>query len=113
MFKYIAILFFLFFSTIAKADEHGYDFRWQHIPVICGDTPEIVRYLEDNGFELVYVSVGREGSKPEGEPAYWVAFYLNKDATQSVSTAMSPSGNETCILYRSFDLRSSKVQTSL
>ena len=108
MFKYIAILF-LFFSTFAKADNHGYDFRWQHIPVICGDTPEIVRYLEDNGFELKYVSVGREGSKPDGEPAYWVAFYMNSDETESVSTVMSPSGHETCILYRSFDIQRPKT----
>jgi len=112
MFKYIVILCVLF-STFASADEHGYDFRWQHIPVICGDTPEILKYLEDNEFELQNVSVGREGSKPEGDPAYWVAYYLNKEGTQSVSTATSPSGNETCLLYRSFDLRSSKVQTSL
>lgn len=112
MFKYITILF-LFFSTFASADEHGYDFRWQNIPVICGDTPEILRYLEDNEFILQYVSVGREGSKPDGNPVYWVAFYLNEKGTESVSTATSPSGNETCILYRSFDLRSSKLQTSL
>lgn len=108
MFKYIAILL-LFFSTLAKADEHGYDFRWQHIPVICGDTPEIVRYLEDNGFDLIYVSIGREGSKPDGNPAYWVAFYMNEDKTESVSTAMSPSGHETCILYRSFDIQQPKT----
>ena len=112
MFKYITILF-LFFSTFASADEHGYDFRWQNIPVICGDTPEILKYLEDNEFILQYVSVGREGSKPDGNPVYWVAFYLNEKGTESVSTVTSPSGNETCILYRSFDLRSSKIQTSL
>ena len=86
MFKYITILF-LFFSTFASADEHGYDFRWQHIPVICGDTPEILKYLEDNEFILQYVSVGREGSKPDGNPAYWVAFYLNEKGTELVSTA--------------------------
>ena len=108
MFKYIAILF-LFFSTFAKADEHGYDFRWQHIPVICGDTPEIVKYLEDNGFDLKYVSIGREGSRPDGDPAYWVAFYMKEDSTESISTAMSPSGNETCILYRSFDIKIPKT----
>tara|TARA_S200002703_G_scaffold17967_1_gene14687 strand:+ start:339 stop:677 length:339 start_codon:yes stop_codon:yes gene_type:complete len=112
VFKYITILF-LFFSTFASADEHGYDFRWQHIPVICGDTPEILKYLEDNEFILQYVSVGREGSKTDGNPVYWVAFYLNEKGSESVSTATSPSGNETCILYRSFDLRSSKIQTSL
>ena len=110
MFKYITILF-LFFSTFASADEHGYDFRWQNIPVICGDTPEILRYLEDNEFILQYVSVGREGSKPDGNPAYWVAFYLNGEGTESVSTATSPSGNETCILYRSFDLKRPGTQT--
>ena len=75
---------------------------------ICGATPEIVRYLEDNDFELQYVSVGR-GLRPEG--TYWVSYYLNKDNTESVSAVTSPSGHETCMLYRSFDLK--KVQTSL
>jgi hypothetical protein len=110
MFKYIAILF-LFFSTVAKATEHGYDFTWQSIPVICGDTLEIQKYLDDNEFELVYLSVGREGAKPDGNPAYWVAFYLNTKQTESISTATSPSGSETCMLYRSFDLKRPGTQT--
>ena len=30
-----------------------------HVPVVCGDSEEIQRYLKDNDFELESVSVGR------------------------------------------------------
>ena len=43
-------------------DGNKYQFRWMHVPVVCGTTPEIQRYLDDNDFELVSMSVGREGA---------------------------------------------------
>ena len=56
-----------------------------HVPVVCGASEEVMRYLEDKGFRLESLSVGREGAKPDGDPAYWVSYYLNKDNTESVS----------------------------
>ena len=115
MFKYIAILIACF-STLAFAEDFDsprYEFQWQSVPVICGTTSEVQRYLDNNDFELEYVSVGREGAKADGAPAYWVAFYMNTNRTESISAITSPSGNETCMLYRSFDLRGTKTQTSL
>ena len=37
-----------------------------HVPVVCGDSEEIQRYLKDNDFELESVSVGREGANKDG-----------------------------------------------
>ena len=57
------------------------------------------------------MSVGRENAQPNGAPAYIVTYYISIDGTQSISAVTSPSGSETCMLYRSFDLMSSKTAT--
>ena len=115
MFKYIITLVILFFSTSAIAqedwDKQKYDFRWMHVPVVCGDSEEIQRYLTDNEFELESVSVGREGANKDGRPAYFVTYFINKDKTETVSAITSPTGNETCMMYRSFDLKRPGTQT--
>ena len=114
MFKYIVIIIGLIFSTIATANEDWdptkYEFRLMHVPVVCGTSEEVMRYLEDKGFRLESLSVGREGAKKNGDPAYWVSYYINKDYTESVSAVTSPSGHETCMLYRSFDLKKPGTQ---
>ena len=110
------ISFLLLVSTIVNAetedwDKTKYEFRWMHVPVVCGTTAEIQRYLDDNEFELVSMSVGREGANKNGSIAYLVTYYLNKDRTESVSAITSPTGHETCMMYRSFDLRVPGTQT--
>ena len=114
MFKYIIILLSVVCSTIAVADDwdkQKYDFRWMHVPVVCGDSEEIQRYLKDNEFELESVSIGREGANKNGDPAYFVTYFVNKDKTETISAITSPTGNETCMMYRSFDLKRPGTQT--
>ena len=115
MFKYIILLLSIIFSTSAIAqedwDKQKYDFRWMHVPVVCGDSEEIQRYLKDNDFELESVSIGREGANQNGDPAYWVSYFVNKKGTEAVSAITSPSGDETCMMYRSFDLKRPGTQT--
>jgi len=107
--------FLLLISTIVNADtdwqSEKYDFRWMHVPVVCGESEEVNRYLKDNEFELESVSIGREGADKNGNPAYWVSYFVNKDRTESVSAITSPTGNETCMMYRSFDLKRPGTQT--
>ncbi len=88
-----------------------YEFRWMHVPVVCGPTDEVKRYLDDNGFVLESLSIGREGANAMGDPAYFVTYYLNEKKTESVSAITSPSGNETCMMYRSFDLKRPGTKT--
>ena len=83
-----------------------YDFKWMHVPVVCGTSEEVIRYLEDNDFVLDSLSIGREGANENGDPAYFVSYYLNKKGTESVAAITSPSGHETCMMYRSFNIRS-------
>ena len=107
--------FLLLISSIANADtdwqSDKYDFRWMHVPVVCGTSEEVERYLKDNDFELYSVSIGREGANKDGDPAYWVSYFVNKSGTESVSAITSPTGNETCMMYRSFDLKKPGTKT--
>ena len=110
------LAFITFISSFAVANENDWDgskykFRWMHVPVVCGTTAEIQVYLDDNKFELISMSVGREGAREEGSIAYLVTYYLNEDGTQSISAITSPSGHETCMMYRSFDLRAPGLGT--
>ena len=111
----VFLLVFIGIVSTAKADtdwnSDKYDFRWMHVPVVCGESEEVQRYLKDNEFELHSVSIGREGADKDGNPAYWVSYFLNKDRTESVSAITSPTGNETCMMYRSFDLKVPGTQT--
>ena len=50
------------------------------------------------------MSLGRENANEDGDMAYLVTYYIKDDETESISGITSPSG-ETCMLYRSFDLR--------
>ena len=107
--------FLLVISSIAKAETDWqtgkYNFRWMHVPVVCGTSEEVNRYLKDNDFELYSVSIGREGANKDGDPAYWVSYFVNKSGTESVSAITSPTGNETCMMYRSFDLKKPGTKT--
>ena len=103
-------------STFAVANENDwdggkYEFRWMHVPVVCGTTAEVQVYLDDNKFELISMSVGREGAREEGSIAYLVTYYLNEKRDQSIAAITSPSGHETCMMYRSFDLRAPGLGT--
>ena len=111
MFKLLLAAIIVGLTTIATAEETTdwdsgkYDFRWLHVPVVCGTTPEIQRYLDDNKFVLDSMSVGREGAKETGDIAYLVTYYINVTGDQTISAITSPTGAETCMMYRSFDLR--------
>ena len=108
--KKLLTLITLLFATSTFAEDTNdwekskYDFRWMHVPVVCGTSPEVMRYLADNDFKLESISLGREGAKDTGEPSYFVAYYINEKGDQSVAAITSPSGHETCMMYRSFNL---------
>ena len=111
------VSFILAISSVSFAEETNdwestkYDFRWMHVPVVCGTTDEIQVYLDDNKFVLKTMSVGREGAREEGSIAYFVTYYINEKGDQSIAAITSPSGHETCMMYRSFDLRTPGIGT--
>ena len=81
--------------------EETYDLYWQQMPAVCGAPPEIQRYISDEGFKPVHLSLGRVSSLPDGEPVYMISYYENDD--QILVTVNVSGANETCILFRTFN----------
>ena len=68
-------------------------------------TPAVIqKYLDHYEFEPYHLSLGREGMEEDGQPVYMVSYFLNKELKQSIAVITSPSGHESCMMYKSFDL---------
>ena len=108
----IAIYLCLFTSVVAAEHEMSppdmpQEFNgmfWTHVPVICGTTDRVKSYLEEYGFELDYMAMGRRGAKPNGEPVYMVSHFLNEKLDQAITVITAPSGLESCMMYKAFDV---------
>ena len=81
--------------------EETYDLYWQQVPVVCGAPPEVQRYISDEDFKPVHLSLGRVSSLPEGEPIYMISYYEKDD--QILVTVDVSGASETCILFRTFN----------
>ena len=90
--------------TNAQTYEGDPRLYWSNVPVICGITDNVKLYLEEHDFKIESYSVGRQGAKTDGEPVYIVSYFLNKEKTESIAVITSPSGHESCMMYKSFDL---------
>ena len=80
-------------------------FYWLQMPVICGTSESVIAFIEKNEMTLVNVSVGRDKAKPDGEPVFIVSYYVDSTYTQSLVVMSTMSGLESCMLYKSFDLK--------
>ena len=102
------LLSFILITSVAVADHKPtteYDgLEWSQLPVICGTTEAVNEYLVHNEFELESLSVGKENARESGQNVYMVSYFINKDRTQTMSVITAPSGMESCMLYRSFEL---------
>ena len=100
------ILSLLLFCGIAVADEDvkTYDFYIEELPAICGTHEEVLRYANDRSLIQLNYSLGRENSVPDGEPVFFVTYWVNEEVTQTMATINVPDSDQTCILYISFDV---------
>ena len=78
---------------------------WLQMPVICGTSESVLAYIEKNEMTLVNVSVGRDRAKPDGEPVFIVSYYVDPTYTTSLVVMSTMNGMESCMLYKSFDLK--------
>ena len=90
-------------TTIKVFANPPYELEWRQIPVVCGVPEEVNRYIDDKNLKPKHFSLGREGSKPDGEPVYVVTLYSN-DTGEVLVTVDTPSGIERCILFHTFNL---------
>ena len=51
------------------------------------------------------MSVGREGGVPTGKIVYVVVYYINDSGQTFAGVSTPESPNQTCIVFRTFDLR--------
>ena len=86
------------------APEQGPGLYWLQLPVICGASKAIDFYLKKHSYKLVNVSVGREKAKPDGPVVFVVSYYVDPTYKQSVVVMSTLDNNESCMLYKSFDL---------
>ena len=102
------LLVFILITSVATADHKPtteYDgLEWSQIPVICGTTEAVNEYLVHNEFELENLSVGKENASPGGQSVYMVSYFINEKRTETMAVITAPSGTESCMLYRSFQL---------
>lgn len=107
--KLILGLILTLFSLSATADhkEEGttYGFYWNYVPAVCGVWDEIKRFADDNHFVEFSASVGRKDGQPDGQIQYMVIHWINFTKDESMATVSVPGGNETCIIYRTFDVK--------
>ena len=86
------------------APEQGNGLYWLQLPVICGVSKDIDFYLKKHNYKLVNVSVGREKAKPDGPAVFVVSYYVDPTYKQSIVVMSTLDNNESCMLYKSFDL---------
>ena len=78
---------------------------WMQMPVVCGSTKTVKAYIEKHKFIMVYVGVGKQGGKVDGQPVYLISEYVTEDMTQSLSVTTTLTMTESCIMFRGFDLQ--------
>ena len=87
------------------APDVGPQLYWLQMPVICGTSEDVMSYIEKYQFTLVNVSYGRDKAKPDGNPVFVVMYYVDPSYTQSIVVMTTMNGLESCMLYKSFDLK--------
>jgi len=87
------------------APDVGPQLYWLQMPVICGTSEDVMSYIEKYQFTLVNVSYGRDKAKPDGSPVFVVMYYVDPSYTQSIVVMTTMNGLESCMLYKSFDLK--------
>ena len=103
--KKILTLIILMFSTTAYAEQYypeTYNFYFVDIPSLCGSIDETNRYLKDHNFVPATISLGRTGSKPNGEPVFMITMYIN-DNDELLAAIDVPTGGERCMLFHTFN----------
>ena len=78
---------------------------WMQMPVVCGKTETVKAYIQKHKFIMVYVGVGKQGGKNDGQPVYLISEYVTEDMTQSLSVTTTMTLTESCIMFRGFDLQ--------
>ena len=85
--------------------QYGPQLYWLQMPVICGTSESVMAYLEKFQFTLFNISYGRDKARQDWEPVFVVMYYVDPSYTESIVVMTTMNGLESCMLYKSFDLK--------
>jgi len=91
--------------SYAQSPLRNYDFIIQNIPIICMERDTMEKFIKDFDFTLSNMSLGRTNMLKTGAPVFLIEYFVNRDHTESLAIVTAPDAIESCILYRSFDLK--------
>ena len=108
--KKLIIAITLLLTSIVFAEheppkKETFNFWWEQIPAVCSTSDEIERWAEFKEFEPVNMSFGREGGAPDGKIVYIVVYWINKNQESFASVSTPEQPDESCIVFRTFDLK--------
>jgi hypothetical protein len=103
--KLITLLAILFSTTvIAEEIENNYSLYEIPIPVICGQSDMVDKFLINEGLTAKTLSLGREGGKKDGTVIFLITHYESLEKSKSAATVQVTNSDEACILYFTFDI---------
>ena len=74
------------------------------MPMMCGSTDDVERYIHDNKLVAVNVSFGKENAKEDGLMVFVITYYIN-DKHQTLAVADTPNDPYRCMIFHTFDLK--------
>jgi hypothetical protein len=105
MFKKILVTFLLFCNvSFAEEIENNYSLYEIPIPVICGQSDMVDKFLINEGLTAKTLSLGREGGKKDGTVIFLITHYESLEKSKSAATVQVANSDEACILYFTFDI---------
>jgi hypothetical protein len=109
----ISIIALLLFTAHVNAEQPtqkpqlpqlGGGYAWQNMPMICGPDNLVLNGLKEQGFIAVNMSLGREGSDPQGQPVFLITYFINQNGNGTAATMNIPTSTDTCLLFVTHDL---------
>jgi len=88
---------------VFSKDIQDYNFGVVSIPVVCGQSSEVLNFLQNEGLDPTYLSLGKEGAEEKGRPVFLITEYESKDKKKKAATVQTPNSEDVCILYYTFD----------
>jgi len=92
-------------ETITPPPVDKFNFWWEQVPAVCSTSDEIERWAEFKKFNPINISFGRAGGVPDGEIVYIVVYWMNEEQETFASVSTPEKPNESCIVFRTFDLK--------
>jgi hypothetical protein len=104
--KKLLILICLLWNTTSHAEEieNNYSLYEIPIPVICGQSDMVDKFLINEGLTAKTLSLGREGGKKDGSVIFLITHYESLEKSKSAATVQVANSDEACILYFTFDI---------